>query len=70
MDTHTIRLIGGSMYFQLPRSFKYKFDLKPGDRYHLIPNADGTVLKFIRAQQFDAWPIGEVVKGKGTCKVV
>jgi len=50
MDTHTIRLIGGSMYFQLPRSFKYKFDLKPGDRYYLIPNADGTVLKFIKAE--------------------
>jgi hypothetical protein len=38
------------MYFQLPRSFKYKFDLKPGDRYHLIPNQDGTVLKFIKAE--------------------
>jgi hypothetical protein len=50
MDTHTIRLIGGSLYFQLPRSFKYKFDLKPGDRYHLIPNQDGTVLQFIKAE--------------------
>jgi phosphoribosylformylglycinamidine cyclo-ligase len=37
----------------------------------IIPAADlSAVLKFIRAQQFDAWPIGEVVKGKGTCKVV
>ena len=29
-----------------------------------------TVLKFIRAQKHKAWPIGEVVKGKGAARVV
>ena len=30
----------------------------------------GEVLKFVRAQGHKAWPIGEVVNGKGRARVV
>jgi hypothetical protein len=48
MDTIALKKIGGSLYFKLPLSYRHKFDFEPGDLFHLIPNADGSVLKLIR----------------------
>jgi hypothetical protein len=48
MDTIALKKIGGSLYFKLPLSYRHKFTFSPGDLFHLIPNADGSVLKLIR----------------------
>ena len=49
MDTIALKKIGGSLYFKLPLSYRHKFTFSPGDLFHLIPNADGSVLKLIRS---------------------
>jgi hypothetical protein len=59
MDTIALKKIGGSLYFKLPLSYRHKFTFSPGDLFHLIPNQDGTVLKFIRAEH-------EVVRQEAT----
>jgi hypothetical protein len=51
MDTIALKKIGGSLYFKLPLSYRHKFDFEPGDLFHLIPNADGSILKLIRADE-------------------
>jgi len=51
MDTIRLKKIGGSYYFKLPLSYRHKFDYETGDPFHLIPNADGSVLKFIRTEE-------------------
>jgi len=48
MDIIALKKIGGSLYFKLPLSYRHKFDYETGDLFHLIPNADGSVLKLIR----------------------
>jgi hypothetical protein len=48
MDIIALKKIGGSLYFKLPLSYRHKFTFSPGDLFHLIPNADGSVLKLIR----------------------
>jgi len=48
MDTVALEKIGGSLYFKLPLSYRHRFTFNPGDLFHLIPNADGSVLKLIR----------------------
>jgi hypothetical protein len=48
MDTIALKKIGGSLYFKLPLSYRHRFTFSPGDLFHLIPNADGSVLKLIR----------------------
>jgi hypothetical protein len=50
MHTTYIRKIGGSFYLKLPLSYRHKFDFEDWDRFDLIPNQDGSVLKFIRAE--------------------
>ena len=48
MDTVKLKKIGGSYYFKLPLSYRHKFDYEAGNPFHLIPNAEGSVLKLIR----------------------
>ena len=53
MDTIALKKIGGSLYFKLPLSYRHKFDFNPGNLFHLIPNADGSVLKLIKADELE-----------------
>jgi len=47
----SVRKIGGSLYFRLPAYYRHKFNLNPGDLYHVIPNMDGTILKLVKADE-------------------
>jgi hypothetical protein len=51
MQTQKIRKIGGSLYFQLPFTFKHKYDLREGDPYDCFPNQDGSIIKFVKAEE-------------------
>jgi hypothetical protein len=49
MDRLAIQQIGGSLYFRLPAYFWRKHHIEAGDLYDLIVNADGSIIKLIKA---------------------
>jgi len=49
MYRSAIRPIGGSLYIKLPPDYRYRYHLGAGDLYDLIPNADGSIIKLIKA---------------------
>jgi bifunctional DNA-binding transcriptional regulator/antitoxin component of YhaV-PrlF toxin-antitoxin module len=49
MSIVSVKKIGGSLYVRLPFPFRHKFGLKEGDRYEPIPNADGSIIKLVKA---------------------
>jgi antitoxin component of MazEF toxin-antitoxin module len=53
METLMIKKIGGSLYFRFPIAFVRKYNLKEGDVYSLLPNMDGTILKFIKDDELE-----------------
>ena len=56
MDRSTIKQVGGSLYFRIPSYFWRKHNIKAGDPYDMIVNADGSIIKFIKA---DDQPVRE-----------
>ena len=51
MDSLAIKQIGGSLYFRVPAYFVRKHRIEAGDLFDLIVNADGSIIKLIRADE-------------------
>jgi hypothetical protein len=51
MDRLAIKQIGGSLYFRLPSYFWRKHGIEAGDLFDLIVNADGSIIKLIKADE-------------------
>jgi hypothetical protein len=65
MDSLPVRKIGGSLYIRLPFTFRHKFGLKAGDRYEPIPNADGSIIKLIKADELEKPTVPNGAVGQG-----